>query len=408
MNQRNTIKLAFAVVLLVLISISSKSTNGLGRLLNRIDNQVSSSKINFSFEVLDMNDKPTSIDLSNLYVFIEGDNGDKYIVDLYKEKKIKLKEMFDYNYDNLHSIVSQNYNIIIAKKIGDNPSFDRTKSFRELSDQFIKLYSGYNIEGEYKLIFPSNIDVGNKSYIDLNIYVKEIYGNKLDINSIENNLNKYINYNIFTKYYSELTKNKSSICTNTIVRINDMNNINCSNNIYGNNYIDNNIYKDSKYLSMLINNNPDNYTEILNDIISYNSNYSLQTSNKIDFNKSFNELNDLSANLFNGTSSKNIKVYYLTIAEENKKIFNYDLNNSDYVVVNIDCTDNSVIQIDNKSNSKIIYNFYKNIDGKKQHYDGEIFINNIGASSILLAPKAFVHSTNDIYSNIISYEYIKE
>ena len=405
LNKKNTIKLCLSIFLLLFISIFGNNKSGIGRLLNRMDNQFNKSKINFSFNIYDMNNNDVNLDLSNIYVFIEGDNGDRYIIDLSSNKKISIDELFDYEYNNLHDIVSQNYNIIVAKKKDNSISFDKTKSFRELSDKFIQLYNGYKIDGEYELIIPNNIYISESSSINLNIYAKEIYGNKINLDDILKELKPYTNYNIFTKYYSQITKSNLSICTDTIVRINNIiNNKYYINNIYSKNYTDNNIYNESKYLSSIINNNSDNYMDLLNDIYLSNNSYNLVLNNKIDFNNELNILNKISEELYNGSSSNN-KFYYVTIDEENSNIYNY--NNSNYAVVNIDCTNNEIVHI-NSNYDNIIYNFYKIVNGKKVQYDGEIFINNIGKSSILLAPSAYVHSSNKIISNIISYEYIQE
>ena len=412
MNHNNTIKLSVAVLLLVLISICGNGKTGLGRLLNRMDNNLYKSKINFSFDVFDENNKKQNIDLSNMYVFIEGENGDKYIVDLFFNNNIEIDKMYDYNYDNLHNIISQKYNIYVAKYIGKNISFDKTKSFRELEKDFIKLYNGYNIDGEYTLVFPSSITVSNNN-LKLNIYAKKISGNKYDINDLENDIKPYLNCNIYTKYYSQLVKNKYSICTDTIINLNTplvLNN-NYVNNIYSTSYIDNDIYSKSKYLSELINNNPNNYNELINDILLTNIK-NLYTSNnllinKIDLNTSFNKLESISDKLFNSVSSDQLKIYYVTIDENNNKLFDYKSNNSNYIVVNIDCTSKELIEFNDYSNRKIIYNFYKIVNGKKIPYDGEIFIKSIN-DSILLAPLSYVHNSSNNSSNIISYEYIQE
>ena len=406
LNSKIRFKLIFSIILLVVISLSVKYENSLGKILNRVDGRYSNSKINFSFEVLDTDNNKIKIDLSNIYVFLQGDNGDRYIIDLSDKDKELIDKMFDYNYDNLHNIVSQNYNVIVAKKIDSNTDFDKTKSFSELSNSFIKLYNGYNLDGEYKLIIPNTIYINNNSNVKLNIYAKEIYGNNINL-SLLNNLKEYTNYNIFTKYYSSLIKNNLSICTDTIIRLN--NNINTkyyTNKIFYNNYLDNDIYSDSKYLSNIINNNKDDYMDLLNDIYISNKKYNLVLSKNINFNNEFNKINDISDKLYNGISNNDIKFYYTTINEFNNNMYEY--NDNRYVIINIDCTDNDIVQIDDNSNNNIIYNFYKIKDNNKVQYDGEIFINNMGENSILLAPKALVHSSSMNISNVISYEFIQE
>ena len=414
LNQNNTIKLGMSFFLLVLISICGNGKTGLGKLLNRMDNDLNKSKINFSFDVFDENNKKTNIDLSNMYVFIEGENGDKYIFDLFFNNNKEIDKMYDYNYDNLHNIISQKYNIYVAKYIGKDISFDKTKSFNEIRKDFIKLYDGYNIDGEYTLVFPNNITISDNNKLNLNIVAQRINGNKYDINDLNNDINPYLKYNIYTKYYSQLVKNKYTVCADTIINLKTtLGSNNYINSVFSTYYINNDLYSKSEYLTSLINNNPDNYNELINEILvnniknitTNNSNNLLE--NKIDFNTTFNKLDIISNKLLNSISSDEIKFYYVTIDENNNKLFDYNSNNSNYVVVNVDCSNKELIEFNDNSSRKVIYNFYKIVDGKKVPYDGEIFVKNIN-NSILLAPSAFIHNSNNISSNIISYEYIQE
>ena len=349
-----------------------------------------------------------------MYVFIEGENGDKYIFDLFFNNNKEIDKMYDYNYDNLHNIISQKYNIYVAKYIGKDISFDKTKSFNELRKDFIKLYDGYNIDGEYTLVFPNNITISDNNKLNLNIVAQRINGNKYDINDLNNDINPYLKYNIYTKYYSQLVKNKYTICADTIINLNTtLGSNNYINSVFSTYYINNDLYSKSEYLTSLINNNPDNYNELINEILvnniknitTNNSNNLLE--NKIDFNTTFNKLDIISNKLLNSISSDEIKFYYVTIDENNNKLFDYNSNNSNYVVVNVDCSNKELIEFNDNSSRKVIYNFYKIVDGKKVPYDGEIFVKNIN-NSILLAPSAFIHNSNNISSNIISYEYIQE
>ena len=207
-----------AVFFVAVFVLAGKGT--LNKMLNDIDYPDTGSSISFSFNYLDMSGSHESADLSDVYIYIEGqDNGDRIVIQPTANGSLTINEAYQSNYTNPHNLVSQTYKVYVGrKKTPDtNPQPD-SDFITNCNNELNQINSGDTVNGDHVITFPDTITVVDGESVNLNIEAKQKQGVQYSLNTILNNLDYYMTYGVFTKYYSQDAHTEANIAAEVFIK----------------------------------------------------------------------------------------------------------------------------------------------------------------------------------------------